>query len=117
MVSLLTWKKMMPIIVMLQLLLGAHVPPSTTHKTKGKHHKWWAWTQNDHHWQETIDKVLGWACSPKKDDERSDKWNLTLVENGLKEQHSWVHFALELATNNDYGRCCTTHNHEKIAKK
>jgi hypothetical protein len=36
---------------------------------------------------------------------------------GWKEWHSWVHFALELGTNNGYHRCCTTHNHEKIAKR
>jgi hypothetical protein len=66
MVSLFTWKKTMPILAMLQLFLGAHVPPSTTQKTNGKHHKWWAWTPNDHDWQETNDKVLRWACSPKK---------------------------------------------------
>jgi hypothetical protein len=68
-----------------------------------------------------IDKkqmVLGWACSPKKDDEGGDKSSLTLVENGFwKEQHSWVCFVLELATNNGYDRCCTTYNHGKIAKK
>ncbi len=35
MVSLFTWKKTMPIIAMLQLFLGAYVPPSTTQKKKG----------------------------------------------------------------------------------
>jgi len=38
----------------------------------------WPWlTRNK--WQ-----GLGWACSPKKDDEGGDKSSLTLVENGLK---------------------------------